>query len=227
MKVAWLGLIVVVLSLAGAACRGGGGEKSASELSDDDLKEIVTITSEGLPWQLTATDDLALSNEEAAKRTNDPQTWSKNYDDWGRTGGHFAGFAGWIGGTNGEEIDVQTSVSVYKMADGAGKALVGMTAYIASDESLQRMKDAGYSDAKIEELNAPTVGDESKAYLIAGTVPGAAGQRPANETFVVIWRHAEAVFTASVGGGAGGAHIEDALAVAKQLDGRAKDALGR
>lgn len=224
MRLVWLGLIVM-LAFAGAACGGGGGENSAPALSDADLKEMVAITSDGLPWQVTGTSDSALSNEEAAQRNSDPQTWLKNYEDWGRIEGHFEVFAAWSGeGT--DVIDVQTNVAAYASVDGAGKAFVATTGVLVSDEALQRMKDAGYSDAKIEELNAATVGDESKAYRIAGTPPAADGQSQAYETFIVMWRHAEAVLTATVGAKAGEAHIEDAVAVANQMDGRVEGVLG-
>jgi hypothetical protein len=121
---------------------------------------------------------------------------------------------------------VQTNVAGYESADGAGKAFVATTGVLVSDEALQRMKDAGYSDAKIEELNAATVGDESKAYRIAGTPPAADGQSEAYETFIVIWRHAEVVLTATVAAKVGLAHIEDAMAVANQMDGRVESILG-
>jgi hypothetical protein len=221
----WVGLIVV-LAFAGAACGGGGGEKSAASLSDADLKEMVAITSDGLPWQLTGISDTALSNEEAAQRNSDPQTWLKNYEEWGRIGGHSEAFSA-SSGEGTEVINVQTNVAAYESADGAGKALVGTTDYLVSDEALRRMEEAGLSDAKIEELNAAMVGDESKAYRMAATTTTADGQSEVWETIVVVWRHAEVVLTATVGAKAGGVRIEDAVAVATQMDGRVEDVLGR
>lgn len=226
MRLVWLGL-VIMLAFAGTACGGGGGEKSVGALSDADLKEMVAITADGLPWQVTGTSDAAVSNEEAAQRSSDPQTWLKNYEEWGRIGGHFEVYAAWSGESSGEAIDVQTNVVAYKSADGAGKALGGTTELLVSDETLRRMEEAGYSDAKIEELNAAMVGDESKTYRIAGTPPAADGQSQADETFVVMWRHAEVVLTATVGAKVGLARIEDAVAVANQMDGRVADVLGR
>ena len=132
-----------MLAFAGAACGGGGGEKSASALSDADLKEMVAITSDGLPWQLTGTSDTALSNEDAAQRNSDPQTWLKNYEEWGRTGGHSASICCVERRRDEKSIDVQTTVAAYESADGAGKAFVATTEYLVSDEALQRMKEHG------------------------------------------------------------------------------------
>ncbi len=90
MRSSWFICVIAALALVLSAC--GGGEKPAHTLDDAELREMVMITSEGLPWAISLVRDQAVSNEAAASEYPDPEQWLRNYEEWGRVSGYEAEF---------------------------------------------------------------------------------------------------------------------------------------
>jgi len=217
MRSFWFVCVIAVLTLSLSAC--GGGEKKTAHTPDDaEMSEMVMITSEGLPWPVSLISDEAESNEDAANEYPDPENWLKNYEEWGRTGGHSASFQ-----PEGEGVSfVETDVEYYPSIEGAKSAWSADRDFVTSEVTLQRLAAAGITDAKIEEVDADKVGDQSAAFRIFLT----AGGEP-EETLIVLFRREGVEALASVRGEEGSASVKDAIAVAKQLDARIKDILYR
>jgi hypothetical protein len=207
----WVAGIAMVLAAA-SAC--GVGEKAAPVLSDADLKAIVTMTSEGLPWTLVLQSDSAVSNEESAQSFADPTKWVDNYEKWGRTGGHMATF-GVAGGTA-----VQAQVESYESAGGAKKALGGVRDFMVSGEALQAYANLGYTDVKIDAIDAAKIGDDSSAYRLVVSMTGAQF-----DTLVIIFRRGPVLAQASVGSAPDTSDLADVEAIASQMDGRIQSIL--
>ncbi len=215
MRFFWFVCVTAVLTLSLSACGGNG----ADTLDDADLREMVMITSEGLPWPVSLAGDKAISNEEAASEYPDPEQWLKNYDEWGRVGDHYAEFR-----SEGVTPPVGLSIDVecYSSAVGAGSAWAAIRDLVLSDEMVQSLGERGMSEAAILEVDAEGVGDESVTILMAtlsGDVQGG--------TYVILFHREGIVGSVTVTAVAGVISVENAVAVAKQVDARIQDVLNR
>jgi len=204
----WVAGIAMVLAAA-SAC--GGGDKAAPSLSDADLKNIVVVTSEGLPVPLTLQSDTATANAQAAGAFADPQKWAANYQKWGRTGGHEATFSA----AGGQEAAAQTQAEAYKTTGGAKEALSALRDFMSSGEALTAYTNMGYTDAKIDVVDAAKVGDDSSSYKLQVSYEGTQF-----DTLVIIIRRGPVLAQASVGAAADASNVADVEAVANQMDAR-------
>ena len=215
MRFFWFVCVIAALMLTLSAC----GGNAAHTLDDADLREMVMITSEGLPWSVSLAGDKAMSNEEAASEFPDPEQWLKNYDEWGRVGDHYAEFRS-EGVT--PPVGLAIDVAYYGSAAGAGSAWAAIRDLVLSDEMVQSLGNRGMAEAVILEVDAEGVGDESVAILMAtvsGDVQGG--------TYVILFHRDGVVGSVTVTAVAGAISVEDAVAVAKQLDARVQDILNR
>ena len=218
MRRAWpLALIVAVLLVAVAAC--GGKEAAPRPLTDADLRQMVVITSSGLPWQLVSQGDSAKSTEQAANDFADPETWLQKYQDWGRTGGHAADF-----GLSGSDTGaVQTQVEAYASVAGAKSAFSALSDFMSSDAWPRTLEGQGFAAVTVNKVNAPKVGDAAVTFA-AAVISG--GQR--FDTFIVVFRRGAVLATVSLGAASGGeASADGVAAIAAQLDSRVKDILNQ
>jgi len=218
MRFFWFVCVTTVLALSLSAC--GGGEKTARTPDDAELREMVMITSEGLPWPASLAGDKAMSNEEAASEFPDPEQWLKNYYEWGRVGDHYAEFRSEAEVT--PPVALGIDVECYSSAGGAGSAWAAVRDFVLSDEMLQVLENKGMAGAAVREVDAEEVGDESVAVLMAVSSGGVEG-----ETFVVLFRRGGVVASATVSAEVGGVSVDDAVTVARQLDARIQDILDR
>jgi hypothetical protein len=213
MRWLWVAGVGMVLAAA-SAC--GGGEKAAPVLSDADRKNIVTVSSEGLPTPLTLQSDTATTNPQAAGAFADPQKWAANYQKWGRTGGHEASF----GVAGGQDAAAQTQAEAYKTTSGAKDALSGLRDFMVSGEALQAYANLGYTDVKIDAIDAAKIGDDSSAYRLVVSMTGAQF-----DTLVIIFRRGPVLAQASVGSAPDTSDLADVEAIASQMDGRIQNIL--
>jgi hypothetical protein len=218
MRSFWFVCVIAALALALSAC--GGEEKPARTLDDAELREMVMMTSEGLPWAISLVRDQAVSNEAAANDFSDPQRWLSNYEEWGRVSGYEAEFRSKDEGTPPVGLGVQ--LEYYSSAGGAESAWAASREFILSEEMLQVLKDMGAAEAAVREVDAEEVGDESVALLMTTDSGGMKG-----ETFVILFRRGGVVASAAVSAAAGDVRVDDAVAVAEQLDARIQDVLKR
>jgi hypothetical protein len=214
MRFFWFFCVTAALTLTLSAC-GGGGHK----LADADLRDMVMITSEGLPWPVSLSSDKAMSKEEAASEFPDPEQWRKNYDEWGRLGDHYAEYRS-QGVT--PPVGISVDAEYYSSATGAGSAWAAIRDLTLSDEMVQSLKDKGMTEAAISEVNAESVGDESAA-IFMGTISG----NVEGGTYVILFHRDGIVGSVTVSAVAGAISVEDAVAVAKELDARIQDVLNR
>ena len=210
--------MIAALALVLSAC--GAEEKPARTLDDAELREMVMMTSEGLPWAISLVRDQAVSNEAAANDFSDPQRWLSNYEEWGRVSGYEAEFRSKDEGTPPVGLGVQ--LEYYSSAGGAESAWAASREFILSEEMLQVLKDMGAAEAAVREVDAEEVGDESVALLMTTDAEGVKG-----ETFVILFRRSGVVASAAVSAAAGDVRVDDAVAVAEQLDARIQDVLKR
>jgi len=210
--------VIAALALVLSAC--GAEEKPARTLDDAELREMVMMTSEGLPWAISLVRDQAVSNEAAANDFSDPQRWLSNYEEWGRVSGYEAEFRSKDEGTPPVGLGVQ--LEYYSSAGGAESAWAASREFILSEEMLQVLKDMGAAEAAVREVDAEEVGDESVALLMTTDSGGMKG-----ETFVILFRRGGVVASAAVSAAAGDVRVDDAVAVAEQLDARIQDVLKR
>ena len=220
MKSFWVAGLAFALALVLSAC-GGGDEKEETPSQDDTaLQDMLMVKLEGLPWAITPLGDAARSNEEAASQYPDSEQWLKDYEEWGRTGGHYAQLQ--LGDSGAPSLGLQIEVEKYESTDGAKSAWSAVREFILSEEMQSILKDAGATEATIEEVSAEKVGDESVALRMAIDNQGVM-----SENFVVLFRRDGVLASAVVGGDEGSATVADAVAVAKQLDTRIQDVLKR
>jgi len=202
--------IVVVLAVF-SAC--GGSERALPSLGDSELKAIVTMSPDGLPWQITFQNEAATSNEQAAQTFANPQEWLNSYEQWGRTGGHTATY----GAPGGEGASLEAQVEAYSTADGAKKALAALRDFMASGQALAAFAQQGYTEAKVDEIDAAEVGNESASYRLEVT---ANGQR--FDTLVVMFRRDSVLAQAAVGAPPDTTDTTRVEAVADQMDARTR-----
>jgi hypothetical protein len=219
MKSFWFAGLAFALALVLSAC-GGGDKKETAELDDAALQDMLMVKLEGLPWAITPLGDAARPNEEAAGQYPDSEQWLKDYEEWGRTGGHYAQLQ--LGDSGAPSLGLQIEVENYKSADGAKSAWSAVREFILSEEMQGILKDAGATEAAIEEVSAEKVGEESVALRMAIDDLGVT-----NESFVVLFHRGGVLASAVIGGDEGSATVADAVAVAKQLDTRIQDVLER
>jgi hypothetical protein len=210
-KMVMIAALAAMVALA-SAC-GGGGEKAAPVLSDADLKSIVTITSEGLPWQVTPETDSAESNEQASQVFADPSKWLANYEKRGRTGGHVATFTG-------QAVGVQAQAESYTSTGGAKEAFSAVRDFTESSDLLSVYESQGYAGVKIDKIDAAKVGDDAAAYRLQVT---ANGQQ--FDTFVILFRRGAVLAQASVSAATGTSDSSATGTVANQMDGRIQSLL--
>jgi len=218
MRLPWFICLVAALALVMSAC--GGEEKPARTLDDADLREMVMMTSEGLPWAISLVRDQAVSKEAAVSQFSDPERWLGNYEEWGRVSGYLAEFRSKDESTPPVGLSVQ--LEYYSSAGGAESAWAASREFILSEEMLQRLKDMGAAEAAIREVDAEEVGDESVALLMTTDSGGMKG-----ETFVILFRRGGVLAEALVTAAAGDVRVDDAVAVAEQFDARIQDVLKR
>jgi hypothetical protein len=210
----WAVSIVAVLGAAWSAC--GGSEQAAPSLSDADLKAIVTMTAEGLSWQITFQDEAPISNGEAAQTFMDPQKWLQDYEQWGRTGGHVATYS--TAGAAGASLQAQ--VEAYSTVGGAKKALSAVRDFMTSGEALLTYTNLGYMNAQIDVIDAAKIGDDSSAYRLKVSSSGTEF-----DTLVIIFRRGSVLGQASVGAAPDTTDTADVEAVANQMDARIQNVL--
>ncbi len=218
MRSCWFVCVIAALALSLSAC--GGGEKSVHTPDDAELREMVMVTSEGLPWAISLVKDQAVSNEAAASEYPDPEQWLSNYEEWGRVSGYEAEFRSTAEVTFAVGLGVE--LEYYASTGGAESAWAASREFILSQEMLQVLKDMGAAEAAVREVDAEEVGDESVALLMTADAEGAKG-----ETFVILFRRGGVVASAAVSAAAGDVRVDDAVAVAEQVDARIQDILKR
>jgi hypothetical protein len=218
MRSCWFVCVIAALALALSAC--GGEEKPARTPDDAELREMVMMTSEGLPWAISLVKDQAVSNEAAASEYPDQEQWLSNYEEWGRVSGYEAEFR------SKDEVIPLVGLGVeleyYSSVGGAESAWAASREFILSEEMLQVLKDMGAAEAAVHEVDAEEVGDESVALLMTTDSGGVKG-----ETFVILFRRGGVVASAAVGVAGGDVRVDDAVAVAEQVDARIQDILKR
>ncbi|MCJ7831191.1 MAG: hypothetical protein MUP86_01530 [Dehalococcoidia bacterium] len=218
MRSFWFVCVIAALALVLSAC--GGEEKPARTPDEAELREMVMMTSEGLPWAISLVRDQAVSNEAAASEYPEPEQWLSNYEEWGRVSGYEAEFR------SKDEVIPPVGLGVeleyYSSAGGAESAWAASREFILSEEMLQVLKDMGAAEAAVREVDAEEVGDESVALLMTTDAEGVKG-----ETFAVLFRRGGVVASAAVSAAAGDVRVDDAVAVAEQLDARIQDVLNR
>jgi hypothetical protein len=212
-----LAFVLVAVGALSALLPGcGGGEKAAPAMSDAELREMVMIASEGLPWTITPAGDEAQSNEQAATAFPNQQQWLDNYQKWGRSGGYAATFI-----TEQTSVfGVQAEVEAYSSVGGAQAAWATLRDYGVSSEFVTFLEQSSGSTVTVGRMDAERVGDESSAYILQTTAGGQTSQ-----TIIVLFRRDFVVASASVGAPPGEARVEDAVTVAEQVDGRIQDIL--
>jgi hypothetical protein len=218
MRLPWFICLVAALALVMSAC--GGEEKPSRPPDDADLREMVMMTSEGLPWEISPVKDGAVSNEAAAEEYPEPEQWLSNYEEWGRVSGYEAEFRSKAEVTFAVGLGVE--LEYYASAGGAESAWAAFREFILSEEMLQVLKDMGAAEAAVREVDAEEVGDESVALLVtadAGVWEG--------ETFVVLFRRGGVLAEALVTAAADDVRVDDAVAVAEEFDARIQDVLKR
>jgi hypothetical protein len=213
----WLWLVGVVAALITMSACGGGGEKAAPALSDTDLKGISILTPDGLPFPVTLQTDQPFSNGEAARAFTDPQAWVNNFDKWGRTGGHMATYS--AQGATGTAV--QTQVESYKTVGGAKDAFSAISDFMRSPSALAGFTAQGYTNAKIDVLDANPIGEDSAAYRLDVSIDG----KPF-ATLFIIFRRGPVLAQASVGTDPESTNTSDVEAVATQMDSRIQTMLG-
>jgi len=218
MRSFWLICMIGVLMLSLSAC--GGEEKPSRPPDDAELREMVMMTSEGLPWEISLVRDQAVSNEAAAEEYPEPEQWLSNYEEWGRVSGYEAEFRSKDEGT--PPVGLGVELEYYSSAGGAESAWAASREFILSQEMLQVLKDMGAAEAAVREVDAEEVGDESVALLMTADAEGAKG-----ETFVILFRRGGVVASAAVSAAAGDVRVDDTVAVAEQADARIQDVLKR
>jgi hypothetical protein len=218
MRSSWLFCLVAALALSLSAC--GGGEKSVHTPDDAELREMVMVTSEGLPWAISLVKDQAVSNEAAASEYPDKEQWLRNYEEWGRVSGYEAEFRSTAEVTFAVGLGVE--LEYYASAGGAESAWAAAREFILSEEMLQVLKGMGAAEAAVRAVDAEEVGDESVALLMTADAKGVKG-----ETFVILFRRGGVVASAAVSAAAGDVRVDDAVAVAEQLEARIQDILKR
>jgi len=216
MRSFWLICMIGVLMLSLSAC--GGEEKPSRPPDDAELREMVMMTSEGLPWEISLVRDQAVSNEAAAEEYPEPEQWLSNYEEWGRVSGYEAEFRSKDEGT--PPVGLGVELEYYSSAGGAESAWAASREFILSQEMLQVLKDMGAAEAAVREVDAEEVGDESVALLMTADAEGVKG-----ETFVILFRRGGVVASAAVSAAAGDVRVDDAVAVAEQFDARIQDVL--
>jgi hypothetical protein len=214
MRWLWAVSIVTVLAAAWSAC--GGSEQAAPSLSDADLKAIVTMTAEGLSWQIAFQNEAAVSNGEAAQTFIDPQKWLQNYEDWGRTGGHVATYRT----PTAQGASLQAQVEAYSTVGGAKKALSAVRDFMTSGEALLTYTKLGYTNAQIDVVDAARIGDDSSAYRLKVSASGTEF-----DTLVIIFRRGSVLGQASVGAAPDTTDTADVEAAANQMDARIQNIL--
>jgi len=219
MRSCWFVCVIAALALVLSAC-GGGKKETARTLDDADLREMAMITSEGLPWAISLVSDQAVSSAAAVSQFSDPERWLSNYEEWGRVSGYQAEFRSKDEGT--PPVGLWVQLEYYSSAGGAESAWAASREFILSEEMLQRLKDTGAAEAAIREVDAEEVGDGSVALLMTADA-GAWG----GETFVILFRRGGVLAEALVTAAAGDVRVDDAVAVAEQLDARIQDILKR
>ena len=218
MRLPWFICLVAALALVMSAC--GGEEKPSRPPDDAEMREMVMITSEGLPWAISLVSDQAVSNAAAVSQFSDPERWLGNYEEWGRVSGYEAEFRSTAEVTFAVGLGVE--LEYYASAGGAESAWAASREFILSEEMLQVLKDMGAAEAAVREVDAEEVGDESVALLMTTDAEGVKG-----ETFVILFRRSGVVASAAVSAAAGDVRVDDAVAVAEQLDARIQDVLKR
>jgi hypothetical protein len=212
----WLWAIAGLALALGVLSACGGSEKAARSFSDADLKNIVTMTGEGLSMQLVVQNDAITSNAQAAQTFMDPQKWLNNYEKWGRTGGHTATY----GTPAGKGASLQAQAEAYKTVGGAKSALSAVRDFMTSGEALLTYRRVGYTDARIDVIDAAPVGDESSSYRLTVSYNG-----KQLDTLVIIFRRGPVLAQASVGVASDTTETTDVEAVATQMDGRIQNIL--
>jgi len=218
MRSCWFVCVIAALALVMSAC--GGEEKPSRPPDDAELREMVMMTSEGLPWAISLVRDQAVSNEAAAENKPEPERWLGNYEEWGRVSGYQAEFRSKDEGTPPVGLSVQ--LEYYSSAGGAESAWAASREFILSEETLQVLKDMGAAEAAIREVDAEEVGDESVALLMTADASVWGG-----ETFMVLFRRGGVLAEALVTAAAGDIRVDDAVAAAEQVDARIQDVLNR
>jgi len=214
MRWLWIAAIVAVLAAVSSAC--GGSDKAAPSLSDADLKAIVMLTSEGLPWQVTPDTDSADSNEQASLAFADPSKWLANYQKWGRTSGHTAAYG--LSGSAGASL--LTQVEAYSTTGGAKKALSAVRDFMTSGEALLTYTRLGYTNAEVDVIDAAKIAEDSSAYHLTVSV-----NEDRFDTLVIIFRRGSVIAKASVAVSPDTTETADMEAVANQMDGRIQSLL--
>jgi hypothetical protein len=132
MRLPWFICLVAALALVMSAC--GGEEKPSRPPDDAEMREMVMITSEGLPWAISLVSDQAVSNAAAVSQFSDPERWLGNYEEWGRVSGYEAEFRSTAEVTFAVGLGVE--LEYYASAGGAESAWAASREFILSFATL-------------------------------------------------------------------------------------------
>jgi hypothetical protein len=191
----------ILVTLVAVAC--GGDNKQPQVITQSDLRDMVTLDSEGLPWQISLRQEGVVSNDDAADQTFDPEQWRKDYTTWGRITGHNADYDAEDG-----RIAVVVEVELYKSDSGAAEAWAAAREYLLSQ----------VVNESPEETGADGIGDQSSVFHFEF-------DSPQTDSYVFFFRRGSVLAQAGIGGLKGEISQEDAIAVARLLDERIKSAL--
>ena len=192
----------ILVALIAVAC--GDGEKEQSRILDQsELQAIVTLDSEGLPWEISLLQEGPVSNADAAEQTSDPEQWLKDYEAWGRITGHQANYY-----VQDSRTAIVLGADIYSTATGAADAWAAEREFLLS----QPVNESP------EETEVDGIGDQASVFHFEV-------DNPQSDSYVVFFRRDNVVAQAGIGGLQGEISQEDAIAVARLLDERIQSAL--
>ncbi len=229
---------VAVPLVVGVGCGGGGDEEGSSATTvptdrptlEATLKSIA-LTLDDVPAGFALEEEEFTDNEEAA--ATDPegsQAALDRFNEWGRLLGYDANYmTNDPTGTfiNGGTASVSVSLSLFETAEGA---VAGMEwgREVAADSSRSMALVPGVIALESEPMSFPTIGDETLAALLTGTLHPEDAEFDIDIDFIshlVAIRRGRAtayIIVSAIGGATPGQEVEDII---RTLDERMVEAL--